>query len=266
MKKRILSIFAGTLALLLLLTAAAGAFAKGGKVAFNQVNLAVFGNQKIAAGETFRTAGGAQAPSTITYTDETGVDTTYVPVRMMAELLDAKLSWDNETKTADFAAKSTGLSNVTLSVSSDVEESELGSETPQLDVQAGPFTEIAPAASKQNGRVLLDHAGFRSLTGLKQFYYIDPEIGDYVEIEVTNHGAPVRFKVDRPILLSGSAAVDQFSTVRLDTGKTLTRAFRMSETDVELQRLLRLIVDTAGTRKEADITVHITQYAQWSES
>lgn len=266
MKKQIALIWAG-LTLLLVLTVVVGAQTKGGKVAYNQVNLSVFSNPKIMAGEDVRTVNGSQIPGTITYTDEMGVDTTYVSVRKMAELLDAVLIWDSETKTADFAGRDDGgLSSITVSVGSKDEGLEEMPHTPQLGVQKGPFTEIAPTGNKRGGRTLLDHADFKSRTGFaNQLYYFYPELGNYIEIEVTNHGAPVRFRVDRPILLGGIYA-EQFSTVYLDTEETLTRAFRIADTDVELQRLLSFTVEALSVKNEADITVHIAQYSQWSET
>ena len=52
-----------------------------------------------AQGEELRTDAGQAIPSSITYTDETGGDTTYVPLSYLSRLLDTPVGWDQASKT-----------------------------------------------------------------------------------------------------------------------------------------------------------------------
>lgn len=259
MKKRIPTFMAGALSALLLCGIVTTALAVGERLEYNGLDLAIFGERKVSAGESFVTASGTEAPSTITYIDANGAGTNYVSLRLLAQLLGANISWDSDTGTVDFGAAPKG--GVEIGVGGTPGYEDLPT-SPVLGETAGPFTEIAPREEKGKPRVLLDSADFCSKTGfIGQDYYFLPEVGGYIEIEVTNHGAPVGVYVDRPIWVSVSS-VEPFSTVRLDTGKTLTRAFAMGDTDVELDRFLQLtVVALGGMENETDITVTVTQYS-----
>lgn len=53
-----------------------------------RVNVRLNSEEVFAQGEELRTDAGQAIPSSITYTDETGGDTTYVPLSYLSRLLD----------------------------------------------------------------------------------------------------------------------------------------------------------------------------------
>lgn len=259
MKKRVPAFFTGALSAVLMCAIVSTALAVGGTLAYNGFNVAIFGEQKVAVGENFETESGTQAPSTITYIDETGAGTNYISLRLMAQLLGANVVWDGSNKTVDFAATSSGNFEI---IQGGMPGYKNMTTVPTLGTTAGPFTEVAPQQEKRKVYVHLDQAEFCSRTGfINQLYHFRSELGNHAEIQIRNHGAPVGVYVERPILLSANAAVERFEPVRLETGETLLRTFAMDETDVELERLLKFnIVALGGMEHETDITVTITQY------
>jgi hypothetical protein len=95
--KRIPTFVAGMLTAAVIGGLGVGALAASGTVTFNVSNLQLNGQQISAKGENYTLASGQQVPASITYTDETGGGTTYLPVRRIAELLGVDTGWDNAT-------------------------------------------------------------------------------------------------------------------------------------------------------------------------
>ena len=108
--KRIPTFLAGMLTAAVIGGLGVGALAASGAVTFNASNLVFNGQQISAKGEGYTLDNGCQAPASITYTDEKGGGTTYLPVRRISELLDVETGWDGATgsvtvgKTADTTA------------------------------------------------------------------------------------------------------------------------------------------------------------------
>lgn len=108
--KRIPTFLAGMLTAAVIGGLGVGALAASGAVTFNASNLMFNGTQISAKGEGYTLDNGCQAPASITYTDEKGGGTTYLPVRRISELLDVETGWDGATgsvtvgKTADTTA------------------------------------------------------------------------------------------------------------------------------------------------------------------
>ena len=108
--KRIPTFVAGMLTAAVIGGLGVGALAASGAVTFNASNLMFNGQQISAKGEGYTLVNGCQAPASITYTDEKGGGTTYLPVRRISELLDVETGWDGATgsvtvgKTADTTA------------------------------------------------------------------------------------------------------------------------------------------------------------------
>ena len=95
--KRIPTFVAGMLTAAVIGGLGVGALAASGAVTFNASNLMFNGQQISAKGEGYTLDNGCQAPASITYTDEKGGGTTYLPVRRISELLDVETGWDGAT-------------------------------------------------------------------------------------------------------------------------------------------------------------------------
>ena len=93
--KRIPTFLAGMLTAAVIGGLGVGALAASGAVTFNASNLVFNGQQISAKGENYILASGQQVPASITYTDETGGGTTYLPVRRIADLLGIDIGWDS---------------------------------------------------------------------------------------------------------------------------------------------------------------------------
>ena len=95
--KRIPTFLAGMFTAAVIGGLGVGALAASGAVTFNASNLMFNGQQISAKGEGYTLDNGCQAPASITYTDEKGGGTTYLPVRRISELLDVETGWDGAT-------------------------------------------------------------------------------------------------------------------------------------------------------------------------
>lgn len=92
MKKH--SFLAGMLTMALIVGLGMSALAATGTVSFNASALKLNGQQISAAGENYTLANGQSVPASITYTDEKGGGTTYLPVRRISELMGIEVGWD----------------------------------------------------------------------------------------------------------------------------------------------------------------------------
>ena len=88
----------GMITMALLVSVVQSAAATSEQVRFNTAGIALFGEEKVAAGETYTAPNGQKVPSVITYIDETGGTTNYLSVRQISELFDAKISWNAQEK------------------------------------------------------------------------------------------------------------------------------------------------------------------------
>ncbi len=272
MKKRMMSILAGTLALLLLLTAAAGALAKGGKIAYNQVNLSVFSEPKVTVGQTYRLENGLEIPSSINYTNEAGGETTYVPIRMLAELLDANLTWNSETKTADFAAlRSVTPSDVIISSGTGDPPADDIPDKPSYGQKAGAFEEIDPGTVSMREDIE-QHIPMNYMKNTRVQYSYDsnfpeytlnvhPIRGDYIIYTVTNNGQKVRYTTVLHQNPLAAARGESFSRVRVKPGETLVRVFRMDKDANDMDYYLTFGVrgDLDDRDSVTDVTVSLEQ-------
>lgn len=84
----------GFLCAVLVFSLAISALALTGNVSFNKSAIKFNGKIISAAGEGYALANGCEAPASITYTDELGGGTTYLPARRVSELLNVDIGWD----------------------------------------------------------------------------------------------------------------------------------------------------------------------------
>lgn len=267
MKKKVSSFLAGAAAAAMLLGLATTAGAQERTVSHSSVNVSVLGQTQIRTGDSFTGKNGAEIPSTLTYSDEKGGITTYVALREIARTLNADVYWDSATRTAHLGEPLPSDAQITTGSAASLPAALAA--TPEYGLLRGQFTEVRPldAQKRRDPIALLDNAAFSSVSGFtNQRYYIFPEYGDYVEITVTNHGAPVSVNVAAPRYVSTGwpGSDEQFTPVRLETGKTITRAFSAASDRSYAQSFLWLTVEAIGSGASeqplTDITVHITQY------
>ena len=104
MKKRIPSFLAGMLTTALVCGLTVSALAANGLISINAAlnNIAIEVNSKptIAKGENYTTDSGSETAGSILYNE-----TTYVPLRKVAELLGAEIKWDASTGTANIVGQ-----------------------------------------------------------------------------------------------------------------------------------------------------------------
>lgn len=94
----------GVLCATLVFSLAISALAISGNVSFNLSAIKFDGQVISKAGEGYTLSNGCVAPASITYTDEKGGGTTYLPVRRIGELAGVTIDWDGAVvvKTPEF--------------------------------------------------------------------------------------------------------------------------------------------------------------------
>lgn len=97
MKPQLRAYLSGVLTTALILGTAVTALAVSGTVSFNRSPIKFNGEIISAAGEGYTLSNGCEAPASITYTDEKGGGTTYLPARRIAELMGVGIDWDPAT-------------------------------------------------------------------------------------------------------------------------------------------------------------------------
>ena len=100
-KEKITSFLSGVVSCTLVLGLATTA-CRHRNMSFGRVNVRLNSEEVFAQGEELRTDAGQAIPSSITYTDETGGDTTYVPLSYLSRLLDTPVGWDQASKTVSW--------------------------------------------------------------------------------------------------------------------------------------------------------------------
>lgn len=99
--------FAGVLCTLLVCSMTITAMAATGVISFSVVNISMNGAKIASKGDTYTVANGSKIPYSLSYTDDFGGDTTYLPVRKISELLDIPITWDGATNTVIIGETST---------------------------------------------------------------------------------------------------------------------------------------------------------------
>lgn len=232
--------------------AASGRFS----ISTGQAGLWMFGEEKIGVGETFTASNGQEVPGVITYTDEAGGMTNYLPVSKIAELFDATISWDAEKNSVMIGGEPSGV--IVIPGGSD-DEPELAT-VPEYGVTVGPFTEVDPATVKMGpGRyhVSLNDARIQSDTGIIQEFYCTP--GNTVVISVVNHGdIPQVMNVWRFVTVSGVGEREAFRSIQIPPGGELTRAFYLDENADDLRSTLHFSVDGGENMGKGITDISIT--------
>ena len=139
--KKIVTFSAGMVTMAILVTAIIPASAAGNQIAYNQVGIRTFGEQRVTAGEPYIAPNGQEVPSSITYTDAAGGKTNYLSVRQLCELLDAAVAWNADVNSVDIAPPYSDVSVVAGEEAAEVETAS----APKYGQVVGGIEEIDPS-------------------------------------------------------------------------------------------------------------------------
>lgn len=290
-KKSFLSFAAGIAVMAMLTVLISPVVAASGSVSYNRIGLTVFGKEKIAAGDYFTAPNGQQVPSSITYTDAAGGETSYLSVRQISELLNAKVTWNAADGTVEIApprmgapaAEITGGTVVTPGDSEPVVITEGASElesysiVPEYGKVIGPIEEVDPAKvadritfDPNNPIIEVPHSSMKETRVQYQFFAFPEYVlnvadgGEYVVFTVTNSGKFDQYvTVDRQIVISQGER-ESFTRVLVRPGDTLVRAFHVEPGADYLDCQMIFGVDSGGVFERdsyTDVTVTLEQFA-----
>lgn len=279
--QRLPAFAAGMLSMAMLATLADPVSAAGEKIAYNQVGIRVMQEQQVKAGETWTASNGQKLPSTITYTDAAGGKTNYIAAPRLSELLDADISWDEETGSVDIGVSPVpGEIVITGGVSSNDGQEPALPDQPEYGKIIGNLEEIDPKTVPDvvaaNPNVYPGGIMYAYNTRIQDPYGNFPEItvhprngkGEYLVYTVTNHGQTAKaVTVMRPVSVTLGRR-EQFPTLNVEPGETLVRVFRVLK-DEDTHPMRRTF--TFGVRgmdfntrpqdrPTADVTVSLVQY------
>ena len=247
-----ISFLAGVLATILTAGCLTTALAASGLVSFSPVSLDLNGRAVFAAGDTLKTEGGQEVPSSIVYTDEAGGGTTYLPLRTIANLLDVPITWDGAETTVVLGRGDPGGATV--------EPGTEGSELLSLPLHqagktAGPFAEVQPDARK-GGIMLLEETQFRSGSDFSRDIPFVGANGRYVSITVTNNGTqPLLFQAGHLY----AAGRDMLAT-QIPAGATVTRTFEALESGGAIQPRFGVDISTGSAGGTVEIQISAVQF------
>lgn len=230
-------------------------FAVSEQFSTGNAGIRMFGKTELEAGETIAAPNGQEIPGVITYTDEAGGMTNYLSIRKIAELFDATISWDSSNDCIVIGSENKGAS---VSVGS-AENVTIG-ETPEFGATAGPFTEIKPDKINSNKgmTIWLNDACIQSDTGITQ--RLNCAAGGIVLITVTNNGETDQFfNVYRPVTVSDGEK-EIFQSIKIASGKTAVRAFRVNEDAGVLTSVLEFSIDGGSESGMSDLKVSAMEY------
>ena len=242
-----------------------------GKTLYNQTGIAVFGTETIKKGEAFRAPNGQDVPSVITYVDETGGKTNYLSIRQISELLDASVGWNATTNSVDIAAPNAGKIGEDVIVGSGKAAERDNVLKPEYGKIVGGIEEIDPSAAAaiinnpdhrtrnfaRNMKVQFLDSDFPGLT-MNCLSYAGP----YVVFAVTNNGPRTVYSEVRRFVTISSGQHEDFTSVAIPAGETLTRVFRILDNANPLQTTLEFDIDAPVdlSPAENDIVISLLQY------
>lgn len=264
--RRIAEFSAGMATMAILVTAIIPSSATGNQIAYNQVGIRTFGEQRVTVGENYIAPNGQEVPSSITYTDAAGDKTNYLSVRQISELLDATVTWDADTSSVDIAAPA----DISVVVGEEPELPETVLE-PEYGQIVGGIEEIDPSSVAdiineptcrtrnyaRDMKVQFLNSDFPGLT-MDCLQYAGP----YVVYSVTNNGPRTVYSEVRRDVTISSGQHEDFARVAIPTGDTLVRVFRILDDAHPLKTTLHFDVDVSVdlSPEENDITISLLQY------
>lgn len=269
--KTIFSFASGMMAMVLLITVIIPASATGSQIAYNQVGVRLFGEHVVMAGDRYTAPNGQEVPSSITYTDVTGGKTNYFSVRQICELLDANVGWNATANSVDIAAPHASEMGEDIIIGTEIleEKSEVPL-MPEFGKVIGGMEEIDPAEVSVIGKpeyrtrnfardmkVQFLESDFPGLT-MDCLSYAGP----YVVFSVTNNGPRTVYSEVRRFVTISAGQHEDFTSVAIPSGETLTRVFRILDDAHPLQTTFEFDVDAPvglGSA-ENDVVISLLQY------
>ena len=205
----------------ILLGCGTAALAAGGTVSFGTMGLTgVMGQTVVKAGEPLTNASGQEIPATIIYTDSAGGGNTYVPIRVVSELVDLPVDWEQDM--IYLGGKSV---DPVVSVGGDPAPAE----GIQVGAKAGPYTEVAPywPAQEEITTSYDLNSHIISTSGAAGSGAAESR-GGYLSLSVTNNTKyNLRLSARSPRAITG--LFDRFSSVAIAPGETVIRTFKAEQ-------------------------------------
>ena len=220
-KQSRLNFWKGFLSATLVFACISSAMAMSGTVNFSQVTLAMNGRAVFSKGESLKASNGQSIPSSISYIDETGGGTTYLPLAYVSRLLDTPVSWDGTTSTVSLGTFK-GINGEGISVTEPGKESSSLPLTREGQV-AGVFTEISPI--KADGFPILEKTEYRSTADYSVKTPVQTSNGDCISVTVTNKGTK-----SLVLMLGREYTVGrELISTQVPAGQTVTRTLRIGQ-------------------------------------
>lgn len=274
--KKLTPFAAGAASFAILIAAAVPASASGYNISLNEAGIRVYDAQMVKVGEGFTAANGQQVPSTLTYTDAAGGKTHYIAANQIAKLLDAEVEWSDKTNSVEFAPSSEP-GNVIITVGK-VEKPEDRVPDPDLVTVpeygkiVGGLEEVDPATTPfindvyhccggkaQDLRMQVHLGQFPAITDMAKSV---PFSATHVVFTVTNHGKAEVYSEVRRVKTIGSGVIEDFTSVAVLPGETLTRVFRIVDganpLETEMRYQVRTLMDYYNP--DDDVTVSLMHY------
>ncbi len=234
-KEKITSFLSGVVSCTLVLGLATTALAATGTVSFGRVNVRLNSEEVFAQGEELRTEAGQAIPSSITYTDETGGDTTYVPLSYLSRLLDTQVGWDQASKTVKLGYDATlpgdgkpGSGDIVIEETDNPSAGLTGLPLKAVGSVAAPFQEVEPITTddmKQGISYAIAPTDYTSQEGYENAVPMAVGNGEYCSVTVTNHNSyPLLFTLGRAY----NQGSDEIHT-HIPAGQTVTRTVKFEK-------------------------------------
>lgn len=247
-----------------LIAAMAGtALAAGGKLQAGTAGVVVMDQMKVEPGGTY-TVGKENIPGVVDYEAANGKTYHYLPVEMFTDYLNIRNRWSEKRGSVVLGATMEGV-ELQARVTTPEKQLKERPRTAELGLSVGPFTEVSPSlvdTTKKPTQVIDDKTRAQSITGFGSSGTFLPENGKYILLTITNNGTTqVRCQAGLPITLG---VWNRFPSVALEPGKTLTRAFAITEgTTAEAAEFVYSVGPTLSITYApdgADVTVSLMQY------
>ena len=234
----------GIFAIFIICICITSALAASGTVSFNSINFCVNGKSYLEKGQELVLENGTTIPSTITYTDENGGTTTYIPIRELAEIFHMPLHWNKKDSTATLSVD--GLLRLYTMPLHNIGSS--------VDI----FKEVE-TEDVNGGQTLLSQRLYKTSDAVEGNLRLEERYGNLISITITNHSdLPVEFSI-------GKDYVDRNAIATLNSqvpaGETVTRTIQIADTNWDKANSLYYFIGyKSGLSYPVDITISAVQY------
>ena len=264
-KERITAFISGVLCCALVFSLATTALAVTGAVSFGTVNLKLNRKPVFEQGAELTNDAGRAIPSSITYTDEGGGDTTYLPLAYVSRLLDTQIGWEQATKTVKLGYGAVGEGSGEAGSGGSVTE---GPSSGLTDLPlhaagsiAAPFAEIEPISTDDMTRIsyAIAPTDITSQDGYENAVPMSAGNGKYCSITVTNHNDyPLSFALGRQY----NQSAEEIYT-HIPAGETVTRTVQFEKEDEAITSPKLLVkVGYYDNAKDMHITIKGVQFGK----